>query len=75
MKRLGWLRLPLFGVLIFLYLPIAVLAVMSFNASDLPFVWKGLSTKWYFSLLSNEMVIEGLKNTAAELQKRIHGQS
>ena len=63
MKSLGWLRLPLFGVLVFLYLPIAVLAVMSLNTSDLPFVWKGISTKWYISLLSNEMVLEGLKNT------------
>lgn len=63
MKQLGWLRLPLFGVLVFLYLPIAVLAVMSLNASDLPFVWKGFSTKWYTSLINNEMVLDGLKNT------------
>lgn len=63
MKQLGWLRFVLFGAIVFLYTPIAVLAVMSFNSSELPFVWKGLSAEWYLSLSSNELVLEGLKNT------------
>ena len=63
MKQLGWLRFVLFGAIVFLYTPIAVLAVMSFNSSELPFVWKGLSAEWYLSLASNELVLEGLKNT------------
>ena len=63
MKRLGWLRLPLAGVLVFLYLPIAVLAVMSVNASKLPFIWKGFSTHWYTDLLQNQLVLDGLRST------------
>jgi len=47
----------------FLYLPIAVLVVMSFNASKTPFVWTGFSTKWYGELLDNEVIREGFINT------------
>ncbi len=62
-NTLGWLRVPLFGVLFFLYLPITVLVFMSFNKSKMPFIWTGFSTKWYFALLHNSAVLAGLKNT------------
>ncbi len=61
--KLGWLRVPLAGVLIFLYLPIATLIFMSFNKSDSPFTWTGFSTKWYVTLANNSTVLIGLKNT------------
>lgn len=35
----------------FLYLPILLLMVYSFNASKLATVWAGFSTKWYGELL------------------------
>lgn len=38
----------------FLYLPILVLVVYSFNASRLVTVWGGFSTRWYASLLQNQ---------------------
>ena len=38
----------------FLYLPIAVLAAYSFNASRLVTIWGGFSTRWYLALLDNE---------------------
>ena len=63
MKNIGWLRVPLFGLLAFLYLPILVLAVMSFNSSELPFVWEGFTFDWYSVLLQNTAVLEGLRNT------------
>ena len=63
MGRIGWLRLPLFGLIAFLYIPIIVLAGMSFNASKLPFMWGGFSTKWYFKLLHDDVVLAGLRNT------------
>jgi spermidine/putrescine transport system permease protein len=47
----------------FLYLPIAVLVVMSFNASKTPFTWTGFSTRWYGELFSNELIREGFINT------------
>lgn len=63
MPSIGWLRLPLWFTCLFLYLPIAVLVVMSFNASKIPFVWTGFSTRWYGELAQNELVREGLINT------------
>ena len=44
MRSLGWLRLPLGLTYLFLYIPILVLVVLSFNASDSPFTWGGFST-------------------------------
>src|SRR5437763_3000293 len=38
----------------FLYLPIALLVVYSFNASRLVTVWGGWSTRWYGALIDNE---------------------
>lgn len=38
----------------FLYAPIALLIIYSFNASRLVTVWGGLSTRWYVALLSDE---------------------
>ncbi len=61
--KLGWLRLPLVGVLVFLYLPIVTLIFMSFNKSDSPFTWTGFSTKWYVALAHSSTVITGMKNT------------
>ena len=63
MRSIGWLRFPLWFTYLFLYLPIAVLVVMSFNASKIPFVWTGFSTRWYGELAQNELVREGLINT------------
>ena len=50
-------------VIAFLYLPILVLIVMSFNSSDSPYALSGFSTKWYGELLNNDAVINGLWNT------------
>ncbi len=44
----------------FLYLPIVLLVVYSFNESKLVTVWGGFSTKWYGEMLRNE----GLLNAA-----------
>lgn len=63
MPRLGWLRVPLVVTYAFLYLPIAVLVVMSFNASKTPFTWTGFSTRWYGELFSNELIRQGFINT------------
>ena len=37
----------------FLYLPIAVLVIYSFNASRLVAVWGGWSTRWYAALVDD----------------------
>ena len=42
----------------FLYLPIAVLVVYSFNASRLVAVWGGWSTRWYAALVDDAPLID-----------------
>jgi putrescine transport system permease protein len=42
----------------FLYIPIVVMIIFSFNASKLVTVWGGFSTKWYAELLTNEKVLD-----------------
>jgi len=42
----------------FLYLPILTLIIFSFNASRQVTVWQGFSTKWYSSLLQDEVLIK-----------------
>jgi putrescine transport system permease protein len=41
----------------FLYLPIVLLIVFSFNESKLVTVWGGFSTRWYGELLRNESLL------------------
>ena len=42
----------------FLYLPIVILVIFSFNASRLVTVWGGFSTKWYGELLHNQQLLD-----------------
>ncbi len=63
MRRLGWIQVPFWLTFAFLYLPIVVLVVMSFNAARLPFTWTGFSLRWYESLLANQAILTGLGNT------------
>ncbi|MDW8443549.1 MAG: ABC transporter permease subunit [Acetobacteraceae bacterium] len=42
----------------FLYIPIALLVVLSFNDSRLITVWSGFSFRWYVALWHNERLIE-----------------
>jgi putrescine transport system permease protein len=44
--------------LAFLYLPIVILVIYSFNASRLVTVWGGWSTRWYAALLEDEALRE-----------------
>jgi putrescine transport system permease protein len=42
----------------FLYLPIVLLVIYSFNESRLVTVWGGFSTKWYVSLIHNQGILD-----------------
>ncbi len=44
--------------LAFLYLPILLLVIYSFNESRLVTVWAGFSTQWYVSLFSNQELLD-----------------
>ena len=52
----GWLSM---GYL-FLYLPIVVLVVFSFNSSRQGMVWSGFSLQWYAALMQDTEIINGL---------------
>jgi len=63
MRRSRWLLIPFWATFVFLYVPILVLVVMSFNASSNPFSWDGFSLEWYGELAGNEDILEGFRNT------------
>lgn len=48
----------------FLYLPILLLVIFSFNESKLVTVWGGFSTKWYVSLFHNQGLMDAAWVTA-----------
>ena len=59
MKRFSWFNATslTFGFA-FLYLPMLILIVYSFNESRLVTVWAGFSTKWYGELLQNDSFLD-----------------
>ncbi len=50
-------------IIFFLYAPILVMVVFSFNSSNSTAVMEGFSLKWYAELFSNDTVINALLNT------------
>jgi putrescine transport system permease protein len=44
--------------LVFLYAPILLLVIYSFNASRLVTVWGGVSTRWYAALMQDEAMLD-----------------
>lgn len=59
------LRLVLLAVGLFLYLPLLVLVVMSFNDSRQTTVWRGFSLRWYEKLAGNAELVAALGNSLA----------
>jgi spermidine/putrescine transport system permease protein len=50
-------------VFLFLYIPILLLVVFSFNSSRLNIRWEGFTTKWYEALFSNTTLITAFHNS------------
>ena len=57
MKRFSFSSLMLVLGLLFIYLPMLILVIYSFNASKLVTVWGGWSIKWYIGLLDNQQLM------------------
>ncbi|MGH6874002.1 MAG: ABC transporter permease, partial [Aestuariivirgaceae bacterium] len=57
------LKVHLGLVFIFLYAPILVLMVLSFNRAGLPTVWTGVSTEWYATLLDRPDILRAARNS------------
>ena len=51
------------GAFAFLYLPIVLLVVYSFNDSRLNLYWAGFTTKWYGLLFGNEVLLRAFQNS------------
>ncbi|MHA6347127.1 ABC transporter permease subunit [Roseivivax sp. CAU 1761] len=59
MRRFSWFNVTSLTLgFAFLYLPMVLLVIYSFNASKLVTVWAGFSTRWYGELLRNEEFLD-----------------
>ena len=52
-------------ILVFLYLPIVVLIIQSFNAGSSRAVWEGFSFRWYGELFRNKNIMDALYVTVS----------
>ena len=59
MRRLTWFNTTSLTLgFAFLYLPMVILVIYSFNSSKLVTVWAGFSTNWYGELMRNEAFLD-----------------
>jgi putrescine transport system permease protein len=59
MHKLSWFNIAAIVLgIAFLYLPIAILVIYSFNASQLVTVWGGWSLRWYGELLADRPMLD-----------------
>ncbi|CAM3562027.1 MULTISPECIES: ABC transporter permease subunit [Halomonas] len=59
-RRINFSTVMLVLGLLFLYLPMVVLVVYSFNESKLVTVWSGFSTKWYGELFRDQQILSAV---------------
>ena len=57
MRRFSFSTVMLWVGLLFIYLPMVILVIYSFNGSKLVTVWGGWSVKWYAGLLDNSQLM------------------
>jgi len=62
-SRTLWMRLWVGAVMIFLYAPLIVLMIFSFNDSKRNVVWRGFTLKYYDKALNNDVLVEALVNS------------
>lgn len=62
-SRTLWMRLWVGVVMAFLYAPLIVLMIFSFNDSKRNVVWRGFTTKYYEKALGNDQLVEALLNS------------
>ncbi|MGY2462990.1 ABC transporter permease subunit [Vreelandella sp. H-I2] len=60
LRRINFSTFMLVLGLLFLYLPMFVLVVYSFNASKLVTVWAGFSTQWYGELFRDQQILSAV---------------
>lgn len=63
MRRPDFSSVVLWLGLLFIYLPMVILVIYSFNASRLVTVWGGWSVHWYVGLLDNTQLMSAVKRS------------
>lgn len=63
MRRPDFSSVVLWLGLLFIYLPMVILVIYSFNASRLVTVWGGWSIHWYVGLLDNSQLMSAVKRS------------
>jgi putrescine transport system permease protein len=62
MRKASWFNVVSVALgLAFLYLPIAILVIYSFNASRLVGLWGGWSTRWYAALINDQGMLDSAR--------------
>jgi spermidine/putrescine transport system permease protein len=62
-SRTLWMRAWVGLVMLFLYAPLIVLMIFSFNDSKRNVVWRGFTTKYYEKAVGNDQLVEALVNS------------
>ena len=62
-KKIKGSDLFIIAVFIFIYLPVFIIVLYSFNESRLSSVWGGFSLTWYERLMNNSGLMDALKNS------------
>ena len=62
-KQPIWLRIYSFLAFLFIYIPIVILIVFSFNTMKLNIRWEGFTLSWYNVLFRDQDIIQATRNT------------
>jgi spermidine/putrescine transport system permease protein len=58
-----WIRIYTFLAYLFIYVPIIVLIIFSFNAQKLNLRWEGFTLNWYKVLVQDQQILLATRNT------------
>src|SRR3546814_11565071 len=59
-SRTLWMRLWVVAVMLFLYAPLIILVIFSFNDSKRNVVWRGFTNKYYAKALGQDQLVAAL---------------
>lgn len=63
MKQSRWLKAASVAVYVFLYAPLLIVVIYSFNDSSMNAQWVGFTLKWYDKLFQNEIMLTAAFNS------------
>ena len=63
MRKSRWIWLPSLAVYAFLYVPLAIVVLFSFNDSRLSAEWVGFTLDWYRKLAADDAMLAAARNS------------